>query len=75
MGGCAGISHGAHCVHIGVRATLGGPCDGREITHPTDPDVILPGYEGIIGGQARPLASLGHIRGAVFALKGDRVGL
>ena len=60
---------------IGVRATLGGPCDGREITHSTALDVIVLGYEGIIGGQARPPASLGHIRGAVFALKGDRVGL
>jgi hypothetical protein len=58
-----------------VRATLGGLRDGREITHPTDPDVIVQGYEGIIGGQARPLASRDHIRGAVLALKGDRVGL
>jgi hypothetical protein len=60
---------------LGVKATLGGPCDGREITHPTAPDVIVLGYEGIIGGQARPLASRGHIRSAVLALKGDRVGL
>ena len=45
---------------LGVKATLGGPCDGRETTHPTDPDVILPDYEGIIGGQARPLASRGQ---------------
>ena len=60
---------------IGVRATLGGPRDGREITHPTDPDVIVLGYEGIIGGQAHPLDSRDHIRSAVLALKGDRVGL
>jgi hypothetical protein len=59
-----------------VRATLGGPRDGREITHPTDPDVVIVlGYEGIIGGQARPIASRDHIRGAVLAVKGDRVGL
>ena len=56
---------------IGVRATLGGPYDGRETTHPTAPDVVL-GYEGIIGGQERPLASRGHIRGGVLAVKGAR---
>ncbi len=55
---------------IGVRATLGGPYDGREITHPTAPNVIVPGYEGIIGGQERRLASRGHIRGGVLAVKG-----
>ena len=60
---------------IGVRATLGGPRDGREITHPTAPDVIVLGYEGIIGGQERPLASRGHIRGGVLAVKGARDGL
>jgi hypothetical protein len=64
-----------HTLCIGVRATLGGPYDGREITHPTDPDVIVLGYEGIIGGQARPIASRDHIRGGVLALKGDRVGI
>ena len=60
---------------IGVRATLGGPCDGREITHSTALDVIVLGYEGIIGGQARPIASRGHISDEVLAVKGDRVGL
>ena len=61
---------------IGVRATLGGPYyDGREITHPTAPDVIVPGYEGIIGGRGCPLASLGRIRGGVLAVKGARDGL
>jgi hypothetical protein len=49
--------------------------DGQEITHPTDPDVIVLGYEGIIGGQERPIASRSHIRSAVLALKGERVGL
>ena len=52
-----------------MRATLGGPCDGREITHSTALDVIVLGYEGIIGGQKRPLASRGHIRGGVLAVK------
>ena len=60
---------------IGVRATLGGPYDGREITHPTAPHYIVLGYEGIIGGQERPLASRDYIRGGVLAVKGDRVGL
>jgi hypothetical protein len=36
---------------------------GREITHPTAPDVIVLSYEGIIGGQERRLASRDHIRG------------
>jgi len=60
-----------------VRATLGGPYyDGREITHPTAPDVIVPGYEGIIGGHERPLTSRGHIRhGVIAALKGASDGL
>jgi hypothetical protein len=49
--------------------------DGQEITHPTDPDVIVLGYEGIIGGQERPIASRDQIRSAVLALKGERVGL
>jgi hypothetical protein len=43
---------------------------GREITHPTAPDVFVLGYEGIIGGQECPLASRGHIRGGVLTLKG-----
>jgi hypothetical protein len=60
---------------IGVRATLGGPYDGREITHPTAPDVIVLGYEGIIGGQERPLDSQGHIRGGVLVVKGASYGL
>jgi hypothetical protein len=60
---------------IGVKATLGGPYDGREITHPSAPDVILLGYEGIISGQARPIASRGHIRSGALAVKGARDGL
>jgi hypothetical protein len=60
---------------LGMKATLGGRCDGREITHPTAPDVIVLGYEGIIGGQARPIASRSHIRGGVPAVKGARLGL
>ena len=60
---------------IGVKVTLRGPRDGREITHPSAPELIVLGYEGIIGGQARPIASRDHIRSAVLALKGDRVGL
>jgi hypothetical protein len=56
-----------HTLCIGVRATLGGPRDGREITHPTDPDVIVLGYEGIIGGQARP-----SLHGAKFAAEYSR---
>jgi hypothetical protein len=47
---------------------------GREITHPTVPDVIVPGYEGIIGGQERLLASRDHIRGGVLAVKGVHDG-
>jgi hypothetical protein len=49
--------------------------DGREFNYPTAPDVIFLGYEGIIGGQERPLASRGHMRGAVLAVKGDCSGL
>jgi hypothetical protein len=60
---------------IGVRATLGGPYDGREITHPTAPDVVVLGYEGIIGGQERPLDSRGHVRGGVLVVKGASYGL
>jgi hypothetical protein len=60
---------------IGVRATLGGPYDSREITHPTAPDVVVLGYEGIIGAQERPLDSRGHVRGGVLVVKGVRVGL
>jgi hypothetical protein len=58
-----------------VRATLGGPRDGREITQPTAPDVVLLGYEGVIGGQEHPLASRGHICGGVLAVNGAGVGL
>jgi hypothetical protein len=47
----------------------------ENITCPTAPDVIVLGYEGIIGGQERPLTSRGHIRGAVLAVRGARVGL
>jgi hypothetical protein len=60
---------------VGVRSTLGGEYDGREITHPTAPDVIVLGYEGIIGGRERPIASRGHIRDGVLAVKGARDGL
>ena len=60
---------------IGVKASLGEPRDGREITHPTAPDLIVLGWEGIIGGQERPLASRDHIRSGAFALKGARHGL
>ena len=49
--------------------------DGREIYYPTAPDVIVLGYEGIIGGQERPLASRGHIHSGALAVKGARVGL
>ena len=49
--------------------------DGREIYYPTAPDVIVPGYEGIIGGQERPLASRGHMRCGVLAVKGGCSGL
>jgi hypothetical protein len=47
----------------------------EDITYPTAPYVIGLGYEGIIGGQTRPIASRGHIRSAEFALKGVRDGL
>ena len=62
---------------IGVSATLGGPYDGREITHRSAPDVIVRGYEGIIGDHERPLPSRGHIRHGVViaALKGASDGL
>jgi hypothetical protein len=60
---------------IGVRATLGEPRDGPEINYPTAPDVIVLGYEGIIGGQERPIAPRDQIRSGVIALKGERVGL
>ena len=61
---------------IGVSATLGGAYDGREITHRSAPEVIVRGYEGIIGGHERPLPSRGHIRHAVIAaLKGASDGL
>jgi hypothetical protein len=56
-----------HTLCIGVKATLGGPRDGREITHPTDPDVIVLGYEGIIGAQERPSP-----HGATFAAEYSR---
>jgi hypothetical protein len=60
---------------IGVRATLGEPREGPEINYPTAPDVIVLGYEGIIGGQERPLGSRDHIRSGVLAVKGARDGL
>jgi hypothetical protein len=61
---------------IGVSATLGGPYEGREITHPSAPDVIVRGYEGIIGGHERPLPSPGHIRHTVvIAMMGASDGL
>jgi hypothetical protein len=62
---------------IEVRATLGGPCDGREFTLPSAPEVIVAGYEGIIGTQERPLPSRGHIRHTVViaTLKGASDGL
>jgi hypothetical protein len=60
---------------FGVRATLGGSYDGREITHPPAPGVIVLGYEGIIGGQERPIASRGHNCGGVIAVKGASDGL
>ena len=63
-----------HTVHRS-ESYPGGPNDGRETTHPTAQDVIVQGYEGIIGGRGCPLASRGHIRGAVFAVKGARDGL
>jgi hypothetical protein len=52
-----------------VRAILRGVRDGRAITHRTASDDFVLGYEGIIGGQKRPLASRGHIRGGVLAVK------
>jgi hypothetical protein len=63
-----------HTVHRS-ESYPGGPNGGRETTHPTAQDVIVQGYEGIIGGQERPLASRGHIRGGVLAVKGARDGI
>jgi len=63
-----------HTVHRS-ESYPGGPNDGRETTHPTAQDVIVQGYEGIIGGRECPLASRGHIRGGVLAMKGARDGL
>ena len=60
---------------FGVRATLGGPRDGREITYPSAPDVFVLGYEDIIGGQEYLFASRGHMRGGVLAVKGACSGL
>ena len=47
----------------------------ENITYPPAPAVIVLGYEGIIGGQERPLGSRDHIRSGVLAVKGDRDGL
>ena len=58
-----------------MRATLGGRYDGREITHPTAPEIIVVGYEGIIGGQERPLASRGYMCSGVIAVMGASDGL
>jgi hypothetical protein len=59
-----------------VRAILGGPCEGREITLPSAPELIVAGYEGIIGPKQRSLSSRGHIRHALIAaLKGTGYGL
>ena len=49
--------------------------NAKNITHQTTPDFIVLGYEGIIGGQERPIASRGHIRGGVIAVKGASDGL
>ena len=56
-----------HTLCIGVRATLGGPYDGCEITHPSAPEDVLLGYEGVIGGRERPSA-----HGARFAAEYSR---
>jgi hypothetical protein len=40
-----------------VRVILGGARDGRDIIHPIAADVIVLGYEGIIGEQERLLSS------------------
>lgn len=63
-----------HTVHRS-ESYPGGPNGGRETTHPTAQDVIVQGYEGIIGGQEGPLASRDHIRGGVLAVKGACIGL
>ena len=60
-----------HTVHRS-ESYPGGPNDGREITHPTAQDVIVQGYEGIIGALHR---LTGAIRSAVLAVKGARDGL
>jgi uncharacterized protein YjbI with pentapeptide repeats len=72
----AGAS-GSRMVHTVHRSESypGGPNDGREIIHQIAPDVIVQGYEGIIGGQERLLASRDHIRGGVLAVKGARDGI
>ena len=46
----------------------------RRTVDGTAPDDSVPGYEGIIGGQERPIALRGHIRSGVFAVKGARHG-
>jgi hypothetical protein len=74
MGGCFRILHGAHWASEG-ELPWEDPVTAENITCPTAPDVIVLGYEGIIGGQERPLTSRGHIRGAVLAVRGARVGL
>ena len=63
-----------HTVHRS-ESYPGGPNDGREIIRQIAPDVIVQGYEGIIGGQERLLASRDHIRGGVLAVKGARDGI
>ena len=55
-----------------VRRSMSYP---RRTVDGTAPDVIVLGYEGIIGGQERPIALRGHIRGGVFAVKGASDGL
>ena len=56
-----------HTLCIGVRATLGGPYDGRDITLADAPENVLLGYEGIIGGRERPSP-----HGASFAAEYSR---
>ena len=56
-----------HTVHRSESYFGRRPPDGREITHPTAPYLIDLGYEGIIGGQARP-----SLHGAKFAAEYSR---
>ena len=73
MRGRVGIWHGAHCTSE-YELPWEDPLTAENITHPTAPYLIVLGYEGIIGGQERPIALRGHIRGGVFAVKGARHG-